>query len=108
MTPRTRVLAIVGAAAVLVVAGTVTVTWLQTRGEATHSAAAVVSKPRAGRPPLTFDFGVRDDAQVRALARAATLYRAGKVEAAGAIFDRYHSVDAQLGSAFSRWPKGSL
>jgi tetratricopeptide (TPR) repeat protein len=106
MAPRTRVLAIVGAAAALVVAGTVTVTWLQTRGETTH-AAGVVSRARAGRPPLSFDFGVRDDAEVRAIAHAATLYRAGKVRAARAIFDRYHSVDAQIGSAFARWP-GSL
>ena len=108
MAPRTRVLAIVGAAAVLAVAGTVTVTWLQARGGTTHAAAAVVSKPRSGRPPLTFDFGVRNDAEVRALAQAAALYRAGKVRAARAIFDRHHSVDAQLGSAFARWPDGSL
>ena len=107
MSPRARVLAIVGAAAALAVAGTVTVTWLQARGETTH-AAGIVSKPRAGRPPLTFDFGVRDDAEVRALARATTLYRAGKVSAARTIFDRHHSVDAQLGSAFARWPRGTL
>ncbi len=107
MAPRTRVLAIVGAAAALAVAGTVTITWLQARGETTH-ATGVVTKPRAGRPPLTFDFGVQDDAEVRALAHATTLYRAGKTQAAAAIFDRYRSVDAQLGSAFARWPKGSL
>ena len=108
MSPRTRVLAIVGTAAALVVAGTVSVAWLQARGSPTHAAAAGVSKPRAGRPPLTFEFGVRNDAQVRAIARATALYRSGKVAAARAIFDRYHSVDAQLGSAFARWPDGSL
>src|SRR6476646_7927123 len=60
MTPRTRVVAIVAAAAVLAVTGTVTITWLQTRDEKT-TAPGSVSKPRAGKPPLVFEFGVRAD-----------------------------------------------
>jgi hypothetical protein len=98
---------IVAAAAVLAVTGTVTITWLQTRGETT-TAPGSVSKPRPGRPPLVFDFGVRNDAESRALARAARLLSGGHPEAAKAIFARYHSVDAQIGSAFASWPNGSL
>src|SRR6476661_8677857 len=98
MSPRARVVAIVAAAAGLAVAGTVTITWLQTRGETT-TAPGAVSKPRPGRPPLVFDFGVRDDAQSRALARAATLLNSGHAREAAAIFGRYRSVDAQIGSA---------
>ena len=57
MSPRATALAIVGAAAALVVAGTVTITWLQARGQTTH-AAGVVSKPRrapAGTLPNAAD-----------------------------------------------------
>jgi hypothetical protein len=107
MTPRTRVVAIVAAAAVLAVTGTVTITWLQTRGETT-TAPGSVAKPRAGRPPLVFDFGVRDNAESRALARAAGLLNGGHTKAAASIFSRYHSVDAQIGTAIANWPDGSL
>ena len=47
------------------------VTLLQTRGEHT-TAPGAVGAPRKGAPPLELDFGVRDDAEARALARAAT------------------------------------
>ena len=107
MTARARVLATVGAAAALVAAATVTVTWLQTRGETTQPAGAV-TKPRAGAPPLTFDFGVRRDAEALALDRGERLLRQGKRAAALAIFSRYRSVDAQIGVAFARWPGGGL
>jgi tetratricopeptide (TPR) repeat protein len=107
MTPRTRVVAIVAAAAALAVAGTVAVTWLQTRGEKTERAGAV-GTPRSGVPPLTFDFGVRRDREAVALTRAASLLATGRRPQAEAIFDRYHSVDAQIGSAFARWPAGGL
>jgi len=36
------------------------------------------------------------------------LYAAGRVARARRIFDRYGSLEAKLGSAFSRWPDGSL
>src|SRR4051794_7439265 len=107
MTPRARVVAIVAAAAVLAVTGTVTITWLQTRGETT-TAPGSVATPRPGRPPLVFDFGVRNDAETRALARAATLLNNGRTKEAKSIFSRYHSLDAQIGSAFATWPDGSL
>src|SRR4051812_41957869 len=107
MTPRARVVAIVAAAAVLAVAGTVTITWLQTRGETT-TAPGSVAKPRPGRPPLVFDFGVRNDAESRALGRAAGLVNGGHAKEAESIFTRYHSVDAQIGSVIASWPEGSL
>ena len=107
MSARARVLATVAAAAALVVAGTVTLTWLQSRGES-RSPAGAVTKPRAGRPPLTFDFGVRADAQARALAQGSRLLRAGRAAAAERIFGRYHSVEAQIGVAFARWPDHGL
>jgi tetratricopeptide (TPR) repeat protein len=107
MTARTRVLATVAAAAVVVVAATVTVTWLQSRGE-TRTPAAAAGKPRAGRPPLTFDFGVRDDPEARALSNGARLLAKGDAAKALAIFERYHSLDAQIGAAFARWPDGGL
>jgi tetratricopeptide (TPR) repeat protein len=108
MTARTRVLATVAAAAAVVVAATVTVTWLQSRGETRTAAAAAAGKPRAGRPPLTFDFGVRDDDEAQALARGAQLLSKGERAQALAIFERYHSVDAQIGQAFARWPDNGL
>jgi predicted Zn-dependent protease len=101
------VLATVAAAAALVVGATVTVAWLQSRGES-RSQAGAVTKPRPGRPPLTFDFGVRHDAEAVALARGSRLLRKGQVAAARRIFERYRSVEAQIGLAFARWPDGGL
>jgi len=106
VTAKTRVVAAVGAAAVLVAGGTVGVTWLQTRGETTQPAGAV-AKPRAGHPPLTLELGVRDDAEARALLRGERLLRQkGKERAALAIFERYRSVDARIGALFAQWPGG--
>jgi tetratricopeptide (TPR) repeat protein len=107
MTPRARVLAVVAAAAAVVVAAVVGTTWLQTRGEST-TAAGSVTKPRSGVPPLLFDFGTRSDAETAALSRGATLLRQGRRAEAAAIFARYHSLQAQLGTAFADWPKNSL
>ena len=100
MAPRTRVYATVLAAAVVVVAGVVSVTWLQSRGQSTSSAL----KPRKGIPPLLFDYGFRADAETRDLARGAALLKAGKRTQAAALFARYHDVQAQLGTAFTKWP----
>ena len=109
MSPRTRVVAIVAAAAVAAVAGTVTITWLQARGETTVARGSV-GKPRAGIPPVTFDFGVRDDREARDLLRAQQLLDRARPDKAAAlgIFRRYHSVEAQIGAAFAQWPAGGL
>ena len=107
MTPRARVLAVVAAAAAVVVAAVVGGTWLQSRGERT-TAPGSVTHPRSGTPPLLFDFGTRNDAEARELSSAAALLRQGKRQQAAAIFARYHSLQAQLGTAFAQWPKNSL
>jgi tetratricopeptide (TPR) repeat protein len=98
--PRTRVYATVLAVAALVVGGVVSVTWLQSRGQSTASTL----KPRKGIPPLFFDFGVRNDRESQDLASGAALLKRGKRAQAEALFSRYHDVQAQLGSAFAKWP----
>jgi tetratricopeptide (TPR) repeat protein len=62
-----------------------------------------VVKPRPGRPPLELEFGLDGRAEARALSRAAALYNGNRIGQAAAIFDRYDSVEAQLGSAFAGW-----
>ena len=107
MNAHTRVLAVVALAAAAVAAGAVGVTLLQTRGEHT-TAPGAVSAPRKGAPPLEFNFGVRSDAEARALARAANLYNAGHRSQAAPIFARYRSLEAQIGAAFASWPGHGL
>ena len=102
MSARVRVLSLVGLAAVAVVASVVGVTLLQTRGETTTVPGAVTA-PRAGYPPLSLEFGVRADAEAQALAQAQTLFNKGKVAQAAAVFGRYHSLEAQIGSSFAAW-----
>jgi tetratricopeptide (TPR) repeat protein len=102
-----RVYAIVAAAAAVVAGATVGVVLLQTRGETTRAAGAV-TKPRPGAPPLLFDFGLRQDDESAALTRGATLLASGRRRQAAAIFDRYHSLEAQIGAAFARWPDDGL
>lgn len=107
MSPRTRVIATVAAAASVAAGGVVGVTLLQTRGETT-SAPGALTKPRSGIPPLFLDFGVRDNRETRALDRAARLLAKNEVRQARAIFARYHSLAAQIGLAFADWPAGGL
>ena len=107
MTARVRVLAIVAVAACLAAGGVIGVTLLQTHGQST-TAPGSVTKPRAGIPPIFLDFGVRDDREARDLSTAATLLNTKHVAAARAIFARYHSVQAQIGLAFSNWPGNGL
>jgi tetratricopeptide (TPR) repeat protein len=98
-----RVVAIVAAAAVAAAVAVVGATLLQTRGERTTVPGAV-TKPLPGLPTLQLEFGLRTDAEARALARAqALLDKDGKVAQAAAIFRRYPSFEAQLGLAFTRW-----
>jgi predicted Zn-dependent protease len=107
MTPRARVFTIVAVAACFAVAGTVGITLLQTRGESTTAAGAVM-KPRQGRPPVFLEFGLRADREAQDLSQAAGLLNSGKPRQAGAIFARYHSLQAEIGAAFARWPDGGL
>jgi tetratricopeptide (TPR) repeat protein len=95
MSPRARVVAVVAVVAAVAAGATVGITLLQTRGESTGTTA------RKGAPPL--------DLQVSGpLAKALALYNRGERSRAGAIFSRYHSLEAEIGAAFSTWPRGSL
>lgn len=102
-----RVVLLVALAALLAAAAVVGLTLFQTRGQRTTVPGAVV-KPRAGRPPLALNFGVDTSAQARELTRAQALYNAGDVAQAAAIFARYHSLEARLGSAFAGWSQNGL
>ena len=102
MSARRRVIAIVGVVAAVVVATTVGIAYLQARGGTTGT------KARAGSPPLELDFGLRGDAEARALARAETLYNDHQRAAAAKVFARYDSLEAQIGSAFAAWPAHGL
>jgi tetratricopeptide (TPR) repeat protein len=101
VSPRTRILAVVGVAAVL--AATVAVVAAR-QGIHDGSAAARPS----GRPSLQLDLGVRTDPEAQALRRAAQLYASGDTKGARAIAQRYTSVQAQVTDAFAGWPAGTL
>ena len=105
VSPRARVSALVAAAAVAAAGATVLATAL-TRTDPPPEAASPTAGPRPGVPPLVLDLGVRIDPEARALRRAATLYERKRRADAGGIFDRYDSVEANVGAALSRWPAG--
>ena len=102
MSSRGRVFAIVLLVAA-VAAGVVVVGVLATRGHVPATA-----KPRSGHPSLTIYTGVRTDAEARALNRAQRLYAAKQYSTAAKIFNRYDSVEAQVGSALAAWPSGTV
>ena len=62
---------------------------------------------RKGAPPLVLDLGVRTDPEARALRRAGVLYAHGRRGDAARIFGRYRSVQARIGLALARWPRGT-
>lgn len=100
MTPRARIFLLVALAAV-VASGVVVVGVLATRSNVPSV------KPRPGRPPLALDFGIRTDREARALAQAENLYRSRPKDAA-AIFARYSSLEAEVGTAMAGWPAGTV
>jgi tetratricopeptide (TPR) repeat protein len=66
-------------------------------------------EPRPGTPPLALDLGLRDDPEALALLQAQALYnRRRQPKRAEAIFERYHSVEAQVGAAFADWPADTV
>ena len=72
-------------------------------------AAAETSTTTPGRAPaLVLDLGLRTDPEAVALRRANRLYSAGQRRAAGRVFARYTSVEAQVGAAVSAWPNGTV
>jgi tetratricopeptide (TPR) repeat protein len=64
-------------------------------------------KGRDGVPPLVLDLGVRGDPEARDLRRAAQLYAGDAPEEAARLFDRHRSLQARIGAAFARWPRGT-
>lgn len=80
------------------------VTLFEMRGQTTTIPGAVTT-PQPGVPRIQLEFGLRDDAEVRALGRAELLLDGEHQQpaAAAAIFRRYHSFDAQLGLLFASW-----
>jgi tetratricopeptide (TPR) repeat protein len=97
-----RVSFIVAAAAVAAAGVTIAATALT----ATDVEERPVAEPRPGVPPLVLDLGVRTDPEAKALRRAAGLYERKRRRQAAEIFDRFDSVEAQVGSALSSWPEG--
>jgi tetratricopeptide (TPR) repeat protein len=105
MSPRARILVIVGAAAALAVGTTVALAVITANDTGGTKEKAT---PLQGVPPLVFDLGVRVDPEARALRRAEGLYSKKQRVAAGRIFARYDSPAARVGAAFAAWPDDSL
>ena len=63
---------------------------------------------REGAPPLVLDLGLRTDPEAVALRRAERLYSDQKRAEAERIFAQYDSPPAEIGSAFSHWPEGTV
>ena len=103
MSKRSRVYAVVGIAAAVAIGAVAAVVLVS--GGSGHDAAAATLK---GRPPLELDLGLRADPEAVALRKAGTLYAHGNPADAAKIFERYRSVDAQVGSALASWPDGTL
>jgi tetratricopeptide (TPR) repeat protein len=94
-------LAAAGTAALVVV----TVAFTRTSPRA---AAQTTTATTGGPPALVLDLGLRTDPEAAALRRANRLYSAGRRRAAGRIFVRYRSVEAQVGAAVAAWPNNTL
>lgn len=99
---RGRIFAFVALAAA-VAAGVVVAGVLATRNHVPPT-----PEPRAGHPPLSLDLGVRTDPEARALRDAQHLYAAKRYDAAGSIFRRYRSPEAQVGAALADWPGSTV
>ena len=106
MSARTRTIVVVTVLALAVGAAVAGVT--AATSSSPSGAAAQGPKVRAGAPPLSLDFGVRVDPEAVDLRKAMQLYDAGKRSEAGALFARHDSLEARVGSSFSRWPDGTV
>jgi tetratricopeptide (TPR) repeat protein len=104
VSPRVRVWGVVAGAAV--VAASVAAATIVLAGGSNEPEQR--AKPKAGAPILVLDTGLRNDAETAALRQAAELYSKGKRKQAGVIFARYDTLNAEIGAAFSTWPRGSL
>lgn len=105
MSPRARILVIVGSATAVAAGATVALAVITASDE---GGAEKKATPLKGVPPLVFDLGVRVDPEARALRRGERLYSQKKRAEAGRIFTRYESPAAKVGAAFAAWPDDSL
>ena len=105
MSARARTALIVAAIAVAAAAIVVGAAVLTAEEEPSAATVANEPRPRQGTPPLSLDFGIREDAEANDLRRAAALYEAGRRQQAASLFGRYDSLEAKLGSAFAAWPE---
>lgn len=99
VTPRMRIALIVAAAA-LTAAAVAIAAGVLTDEEAEGGG-------REGVPPLVLDLGVRTDPEARDLRRAAGLYGDERLDEAARIFERHRSLQARIGLALARWPRGT-
>ena len=102
MSPRARVSLLVTAAATVAAGVTIAATAL-TR---TELPAEPVATRRSGVPPLVLDLGLRTDPEARALRQAVAFYESNRRPRARRMFQRFRSVEAQVGAALSAWPDG--
>jgi tetratricopeptide (TPR) repeat protein len=95
--------------AALGAAGLVVATVAFTRTSISGNASAKPQTASSGRAPaLVLDLGVRTDPEAVSLRRANQLYATGKRRAAARIFERYHSLPAEVGAALAVWPSGTV
>jgi tetratricopeptide (TPR) repeat protein len=104
---RTRVIAVTVAVAALAAAGAIAVATFQGERAGEITAPQTQALPD-GPPPLTFDLGLRADAEARELRRAADLYAGGRSTAARDLFVTGSSLEARVGAAVAAWPDGTL
>ena len=105
MSARTRTFLVVGALAALAAVVVASVAVLSAQEEPGRGGRGAGSEAAAGLP--TARALPRDPRRCRGsrdLRRAAVLYEQGKRQEAAAIFSRYDSLEAKLGSAFAAWP----
>jgi predicted Zn-dependent protease len=105
VSPRTRIVALVAAAALAAVGVTLGVTVLSSEDDDGGSSVADV---RSGNPPLVLDLGVRTDTEAKALRRGQRLYSQGREARAARAFAPFSSAQARIGQAFADWPAGSV
>jgi tetratricopeptide (TPR) repeat protein len=103
MSPRARILVIAGVAAAVAAGATVALAVITASDNGGQPRTEIL----AGAPPLVLDLGVRIDPEARALRRAERLLEKDRV-AAGRIFARFSSPEAQVGAALAAWPDSSL
>jgi tetratricopeptide (TPR) repeat protein len=107
MSPRTRVVLVVAALAAAAAAATVAATVLIWGGDS-HAARQSVGL-RAGAPLYLLDeLGLRDDPEAQRLRRAERLYGRGDRAAAGRLLAGDASLEARVGAALARWPRGTI